>query len=366
MNANGLIPGALHPSVNGSCDPLDVTYHIVIADDQSVTRTILTEVVRGASERTEVLAFGDGASALEVMAEGTVDLLLTDFKMPGLNGLELIEAVRRTPACAEVPVIMVSCIGDGDLRRRALMAGCNEFLTKPIDPTECLIRCRNLLRLRQVQRMLAWRIEALTTQQHASARQAAQLEADAALRLGLLGARHRDGARGHILRVGAYAERIARRLGLGAARAAMIGSAAQLHDLGMVDMPAALLQQPGPLSPAQWEQVKTHPQAGYDRLVDSPSPLLQLGATIALGHHERSDGRGYPAGLAGEAIPLEARIVAVADVFATLCAPRPYAEVWAPLAALSYLNSQRGRRFDTDCVDAFLADAPEIIETAHV
>ena len=267
---------------------MDVTYRIVIADDQSVTRTILTEVVRGASERTEVLAFGDGASALAEMAKGTVDLLLTDFKMPGLNGLELIETVRRTPACAEVPVIMVTCVGDGDLRQRALMAGCNEFLTKPIDVTECLIRCRNLLRLRQVQRMLAWRIEDLTTQQRTSAQQAVQFEADAALRLGLLGEWHRDGARRHLRQVGVYAERIARRLGLGAARASLIGAAAQLHDLGMAEVPAALLQQPGPLCPAQWERVKAHPQAGYDRLVDSPSPVLQLGATIALGHHERS------------------------------------------------------------------------------
>ena len=123
------------------------------------------------------------------------------------------------------------------------------------------------------------------------------VEADAALRLGLLGDWHRDGARGHVRQVGVYAERIARRLGLGAARASLIGAAAQLHDLGMVEVPAALLQQPGTLSPAQWERVKAHPQAGYDRLVDSPSPVLQLGATIALGHHERSDGRGYPSGL---------------------------------------------------------------------
>jgi two-component system response regulator RpfG len=345
---------------------MDVTYRVVIADDQSVTRMILTEVVRGASERTEVLACGDGASALAEMAKGTVDLLLTDFKMPGLNGLELIEAVRRTPACAEVPVIMVTGVGDQDLRRRALMAGCNEFLTKPIDPTECLIRCRNLLRLRQVQRMLAWRIEDLTTQQRVAARRAVQLEADAALRLGLLGDWHRDDARGHVRQVGVYAERIARRLGLGAARASLIGAAAQLHDLGMVAVPASLLQQPGPLCPAQWDQVKAHPQAGYDRLADSPSPVLQLGATIALGHHERSDGRGYPAGLAGEAIPLEARITAVADVFASLCAPRPYADAWAPQAALAYLDAQRGRRFDADCVAAFLADTPEILETTHV
>ena len=345
---------------------MDVTYRVVIADDQSVTRMILTEIVRCVGDQLEILAFNDGVSALEEMAKGTADLLITDFKMPGLNGLELIETVRRTPACADVPVVMVTCIGDQDLRQRALMAGCNEFLTKPIDHTECILRCRNLLRLHKFQRTLAWRIEDVTAQQRVATRLAAQVEADAALRLGLLSEWQREGVRGHLLRVGAFAERIAGRLGLGSARAALIGAAAQLHDVGMAQLPASLLQQPGKLSPAQWGLVKGHPQAGYDWLFDSPSAVFQLGATIALGHHERCDGRGYPSGLAGEEIPLEARITAVADMFDSLCTPRPYADAWAPQAALSYLDAQRGRRFDADCVAAFLADATQVIENSYV
>jgi two-component system response regulator RpfG len=153
-----------------------------------------------------------------------------------------------------------------------------------------------------------------------------------------------------------YARLVADRLGLEAARGEILEHAAPMHDIGKIGIPDRILLKADRLAADEWEIMKTHTLIGYEILRDSPSHFLRAGAVIALGHHERYDGSGYPQGLKGELIPLEARIVAVADVFDALCSVRPYKDAWRPEHALEYLSDQRGRHFDPDCVDAFMAN----------
>jgi two-component system, response regulator RpfG len=344
---------------------VELKYKIVVADDQYVTRTIIAEVVRALGG--EVLAFADGASALAEILKGDTDLILSDYKMPAATGLELIEAVRKDPRSADVPAIMITAIDELGLRQQALGAGFNDFLNKPIDYSECRARCYNLLELRKHQRMLAAKVAGLTDAQRAVAEHGWQVEAEAARRFGLMGEWRRQGVEGHIQRVRDCAERIALHLGVGEPQAALIGAAAQLHDVGMVQVPDRIVHDAGPLSAQDRGVVQTHSQIGYDLLAGSASAVFQLGAEIALGHHEHYDGKGYPAGIAGEAIPLAARIMAVVDAFDSLCHSRPYAAVWTRAAALAYICEERSRRFDPACVDALFAiTESRVPKTAHV
>jgi two-component system response regulator RpfG len=322
-------------------------FKIVIADDQYVTREIIAEVVRHLGGETRT--FADGASALAEILKGDTDLILSDYKMPALTGIELIAAVRRDPRSARVPAIMITAIDELGLREQALEAGFNDFLAKPIDHVECRVRCHNLLALRKYQRQRVGYGDDLSDGQRGW-----PLEADAVRRFGLMGEWRSPDGEGHLQRVRDAAERIARRLGVGEHEAVLIGVAAQLHDVGMIQVPDRVVHAAGPLSMQDRALLQSHAQVGHDLLAGSASAVLQRGAEIALGHHEHYDGTGYPGGLAGEAIPLAARIMAVVDTFDRLCHPGPDATAWTPQAALAYIHEERTRRFDPLCAQALL------------
>jgi two-component system response regulator RpfG len=326
-------------------------FKIVIADDQYVTREIIAEVVRHLGGETRT--FADGASALAEILKGDTDLILSDYRMPVLTGIELIEAVRRDPRSANVPAIMITALDALGLRQEALEAGFNDFLSKPVDHVECRVRCHNLLELRNHQRQCVGNLDDLSDGQRGW-----PLEADAVRRFGLMGEWRSPDGEGHLQRVRNGAERIARHLGVGDQQATLIGVAAQLHDVGMIQVPDRVVHAAGPLSMQERAVLESHAQIGHDLLADSASKVFQLGAEIALGHHEHYDGTGYPGGCAGEAIPLAARIVAVVDTFDRLCHPGPDATAWTPQAASAYIHEERARRFDPTCAQA-------LFEIAH-
>ena len=326
-------------------------FKIVIADDQYVTREIIAEVVRHLGGETRT--FADGASALAEILKGDTDLILSDYRMPVLTGIELIEAVRRDPRSANVPAIMITALDALGLRQEALEAGFNDFLSKPIDYVECRARCHNLLELRNHQRHCVGNVDDLSDGQRGW-----PLEADAVRRFGLMGEWRSPDGEGHLQRVRDGAERIARRLGVGEQQAVLIGAAAQLHDVGMIQVPDRVAHAAGPLSMQERAVFQSHAQIGHDLLAGSASTVFQLGAEIALGHHEHYDGKGYPGGRVGAAIPLAARIMAVVDTFDSLCHPGPDATAWTPQAALAYIHEERARRFDPACAQA-------LFEIAH-
>jgi two-component system response regulator RpfG len=333
---------------------------IYIVDDQSTGRRILERMVQRIDPGLTIRTFSDAFAALEAAAQRPPDLILTDYKMPELDGVAFIERLRALRDCADVPVIVITVVEDPSVKYRALEAGATEFLVRPVDQYECLVRCRNLLTLRRQQRVIRNHAAWLEEQVQAATRQVLERERETLLRLAKAGEYRDEGTGNHVLRMARYCRLIAEELGLAPKECEEIELAAPMHDIGKIGIPDPILLKPGRLDPEEWEIMKRHTLIGHEILRDSPSRYLQLGAEIALYHHERVDGTGYPHALAGEEIPLAARIVAVGDVFDALTTVRPYKPRWSMDKALVHLRSVSGSHLDSDCVRAFLARVDEV------
>jgi putative two-component system response regulator len=290
------------------------------------------------------------------------DLLVIDYMMPMLDGLAFIKMFRAFPGKEEIPVLMVTASHESAVRYEALTVGANDFLTKPIDRTEFLARARNMLALRKGQLELSYRAELLAEEVYQATRSLALIERDTIFRMARW-AEQRDPFLGqHIERVSHYAKLTARKLGLPDKQQELIFEAAALHDIGKTSMSEALALHRGEFSAEQRTQMQQHALRGYEMLRSSPSSSLQLAAVIAHGHHEKVDGSGYPQGLTGPDIALEARIVAVADVFDALTSERPYRAALSMDDALHHLYTHVGSHFDADCVAAFAADWDAVLD----
>ena len=334
---------------------------VLVIDDQSTGRVILEEIVRGVDPSIQVQTFADPLVAIEWAKTHPVDLILTDYKMPQLDGVETIRRIRGIYSCMDVPIVVVTVLEDREIRYKALEAGATDFLTKPVDQYECRARCRNLLTLRRQQIVIKDRARLLEQQVSAAVRDIRLREVETIFRLGKAGEFRDEGTGNHIFRMAKYSRLIAEDLKLSDDEADMIELAAPMHDIGKIGIPDHILLKPGGLAADETINMQRHPRIGYDILKDSPSKYLRTGAVIALGHHEKFDGTGYPSQLVGEDIPLAARIVAVADVFDALTSIRPYKPAWRVNEALGYLTQQRGKHFDPRCIDAFMHQLDKIL-----
>jgi two-component system response regulator RpfG len=290
------------------------------------------------------------------------DMVILDYRMPKMDGLEFARRFRRPLAQRDVPVMLVTVVGDEPLRQAALDAGIIDFMVKPIRPRELRSRCKNLLDLRQRQQALKSRTQVLEHQIVSGTHELEQRELDLLMRLAKL-AGHREGANLKIFeRISALSALLAKGMGWDDDQARQLKHAAQLHDIGNIGIPDAILSQPGPLNDEQRTLMQQHTVLGHEVLHDG-SGLLQLSAEIALGHHERWDGSGYPSSLAGEHIPVSARIVAVADVLDALLSVRPYRPAWPLDKALKHVKSQSGLHFDPEVIKVLESREADIIAT---
>jgi two-component system response regulator RpfG len=326
---------------------------VVIVDDRSTARSLLEGLARTLEPGVVVESFADPLDALAQMQRVTPDLIISDYRMPGMDGIEFTRRVRAERRLADVPLIIVTVVEDRQIRYQALENGATDFLTRPIDPQEYRARCLNLLTLRRSQKMLADRAQWLEDQVMLATREVRTRERETLMKLAKAGEYRDEETGNHIIRMAKYARLIAEELKLTAMECDEIESAAPMHDIGKIGIPDRILLKPGRHTPEEQVIMQRHPLIGHGILTDSPSRYLQMGAVIALGHHEKFDGSGYPQGLAGEAIPLPARIVAVADVFDALTSNRPYKRAWSFQDALNYIRSESGQHFDPDCVRAF-------------
>ena len=336
--------------------------NIVIVDDQTSARTMLRHILEDIGPELDVRDFGDPLQALEWCSHNRPDLMLLDYRMPGLDGLEFARRFRIPLAHRDVPIVLVTVVGDEPIRQAALDAGVIDFLVKPIRPRELRARCRNLLQLRQQTESVKQRALSLEQRLLSSMHEIEERERETLSRLARA-IEYRDaGTSAYLERMARIAGLLAEALGLPEDEVRTIELSAPLHDIGKIAIPDAILLKAGPLEPHEQEQMRRHPVIGYQLLSDSHNRFIQTSALIALHHHEHYDGSGYPDGLAGDAIPLAARIVTVADVFDALISPRPYKPAWSIDEALAYLVEQRGALFDPACVDALVREESRLRE----
>jgi len=335
---------------------------VVVVDDEFTSRVILERVAQGIQKNVTVKAFSDPVVALPWVRENQPDLILIDYVMQGMTGLEALKQMRQMVLLEGVPIVVVTSMEDRDIRYQALDAGASDFITKPIDLYECRIRCRNMLLLRLQQKIITQRSRTLAQQVEEATQQVRARERETLLKLAKAG-EYRDTDTGnHVLRMAKYASLIAEQLGMSPDYCELIEQAAPMHDIGKIGIPDHILLKPGKLTPDEMTIMKTHPQIGFQILQGSPSQYLSLGAEIALAHHEKYDGSGYPYSLMRENIPLSARIVAVADVFDALTSERPYKKKWSNTDGMDYLRNNSGSHFDPTCVQAFLAHQTRIAQ----
>jgi two-component system, response regulator RpfG len=338
---------------------------VMVVDDQSTGRAILEQVVRSLDERVIVEGFARPVDAVVWATRHVADLVLVDYLMPDMDGIEFVRRLRALPGYEHVPIVMVTVHDDRKVRYAALDAGITDFLTKPVDARECLARCRNLLTLRRQHLVLEDRRRLLEHMVEDATREVREREKETLLRLARAG-EFRDEETGyHLIRMSRYSRLIANALALDRDEAETVELAAPLHDIGKIGIPDQILLKPAKLDAAEWQVMRRHPVIGHEILKGSASKYVRMGALIALGHHEKYDGSGYPNGLVGDHIPLCARIVAVADVYDALTSVRPYKPAWTTEAAVEYVSSQAGKHFDPRLVEAFIGVKRDVVQVQN-
>ncbi|EAX46968.1 response regulator receiver modulated metal dependent phosphohydrolase [Thermosinus carboxydivorans Nor1] len=340
---------------------------ILVIEDDARSARLMEALLMPAGY--EVQTVGSGAEGLAAIETFKPHLVLLDIMLPDIDGFEVLRRLKAEPAGQAVPVVMVTALADAKSRARGFELGADDFIIKPVEKIELYARVRSLLRikayydqLQEQNQRLAAEVAERTRELEQALEQVRHASLETIYRL-CRAAEYRDEDTGqHLRRISHYVAAIARQLGLDAKTCDLLHHAAPLHDVGKIAIPDHILQKPGPLNEYERQLMQQHTVIGARILEGSELELIETGRIIALSHHERWDGAGYPYGLAGEAIPLAGRIVAVADVFDALRQRRPYKQPLPLEQVLVIMRQERGRHFDPAVVDAFLAILPEIRE----
>ena len=312
---------------------------ILIVDDEPANLKVMREVL---GNQYRMSFAKSGAAALALLEKEQPKLILLDIMMPDMNGFEVCEILKSTPALSHIPIIFVTALGDESDEFKGFELGAVDYITKPISPA--IVRARVKTHLSLVQ-----------------AEQLKQAHVDLVHRLGRA-AEYKDTDTGeHIARMSQYSKLLALEFGMGEQQAELLRQAAPMHDVGKIGIPDAILLKPGRLTPDEFDHMKQHAAIGAQILANSSSALLQLAHKLAIEHHEKWDGSGYPNGLKGEQISVEGRIVAIADVFDALTSKRPYKEAWGVEEALEHMQAQAGKHFDPHLINLFVNKLDAII-----
>lgn len=327
---------------------------ILVVDDTQAN-LLLLEMILEDIGFTDVVCINDPRLAFDTWTSFEPDLVLLDLHMPGLSGLDVLAQIRATSRPGFLPVLMLTADASSEAKVRALSTGANDFLTKPFDRVEVQLRIENLLRIRHLHMELQQQNAHLEERVRERTREVAEAKDEIMARLAMA-AEFRDDQTGqHTQRVGMIAALVAEAVGLPAREVELMRQAAPLHDVGKIGIPDSVLLKPGPLNEAERRVMKRHTEIGARLVSGSQAATLQMAEQIAATHHERWDGTGYGVGLSGSDIPMCGRIVAITDVFDALIHERPYKQAWSVTDALDEIHSQRGKQFDPDVVDAFIA-----------
>lgn len=345
-----------------------MTARVLVVDDIEANVRLLEAKLK--LDYFEVITALRGEEAVQKARREQPDIVLLDVMMPGIDGCEVSRRMKADPRTAGIPVVMVSALDDQESRVRGLAAGAEDFLSKPVNRIELCTRVRNLLRLQQLRGALAEQASLAEHRAQLRTEELARSQRDTIHTL-IRFAAHKDNESGsHVKRIAMYSGHLAQCLGLDARFQDAIFFASQLHDVGKIAIPDSILEKPGALSTAEWETMQNHCPLGAGMLGHNASPYLTMAAEIAHAHHERWDGSGYPRGLAGSAIPPEARIVMLADTYDVLRGKRAYKDALDHAAAASAIlvgdARTRPEHFDPQLLGAFkssLGEFRDIFET---
>ena len=349
---------------------------ILFIDDEPRVLKAYERALRSQSKDWEMDFETSPQVGLQRVKAASYDTLVTDMRMPGMSGLDLLQAIKKDPALSDLPVVIVTGDGDKQLKRRALDMDAADLLKKPVETEELIARLRSALRMKEYSDALKQHNKLLEVRVQERTAELEESRIDIIWRLGKA-AEYRDEETGnHVIRVGCYSRAVGRSLKLDEHFCNTLFLAAPLHDIGKIGIPDSILLKPGKLADEEWIAMRSHCQIGASILNDrcklmpiaarigckfadsftsesTPNPVIEMAATIAISHHERWDGTGYPNGLSGDEIPLVGRIVAVADVYDALRSRRPYKEPMDTERALEVLSEGAGSHFDPNVVDAF-------------
>jgi putative two-component system response regulator len=344
---------------------------ILVVEDDDASRKLAKAMVESLGHEAD--SARDGLEALAKL-KLDFDLVLLDVQLPAMDGYEIARRIRSDPRFSDLPIVMVTSLESREDRLRATEAGANDFIAKPIDKTELRIRANSLLKMKEAQDALKRQqmvLEETVARRTATLRQTLEemVEAQRTTHQAHLETIHRLALASeykdkvtatHIARMSHYSALLARGLNLPPGEVEIVLNASPLHDVGKIGIPDAILLKPGKLDADEWVIMKQHTIIGHRILSDSTSPLLQAGGIIALSHHEKWDGSGYPNGIAGEDIPLYGRIIAVADAFDALTTERQYKKAFSNEKSYEILREGRGAHFDPKIIDLFFNLLDEI------
>jgi putative two-component system response regulator len=317
-----------------------IKQNVLVVDDEPFNLKVLNNIL----SNTYALTFAkSGYEALRLIEKEKPDLILLDVMMPGMTGYEVCEKLKQNPLYKSIPIIFITALNDTLDEAKGLNIGAVDYIFKPVTPAVVKARVKTHLSLVDVEEVKRTRLQVIQCLGRAS--------------------EYKDNETGmHVMRMSHYSKIIALGYGFSPEKADILFHAAPMHDIGKIGIPDTIMLKPGKLTEEEFELMKTHPEIGAEILGDTESDLIDLAKSVAMTHHEKWDGSGYPKQLKGEEIPIHGRIVALSDVFDALTSVRPYKDAWAVDTTIEYIKTQKGKHFDPVLVDVLIKELDKIIE----
>ena len=335
---------------------------ILIVDDNIINVKFLESLIHAETE-FETVSFTKPVEALTWCKSNDPDLIMVDYEMPEITGLAFIETVRHMPARKRTPIVMITGSEDREIKYRALELGVNDFLNKPVDKAELMARTTNMLTIRAHQKISAKkRASWMADEYKKTMKEIKDREQEVIFRLSKAAEFRSPETGNHVMRVAHYCREVVKAMGFTEDEQELILMAAPMHDIGKVATPDSILFKAGALDDGEYDLMKEHTSIGHSIMQDSKSQVLQLAAEIAICHHEKFDGSGYPRGLKGHEIPVVARVCSVCDVFDALTSNRSYKTAWSVEAAVTEIETKAGSHFDPEIVRLFKSVLPKIVK----
>ena len=324
---------------------------VFIVDDQTTSRIILENIAKTIDSNIEVKCFDNASDALLEAESSAPDLILTDYKMPNIDGVEFIERLRTNINCRDIPIVIITALDDKGALYKALEAGATDFLVKPVDPHECKVRCRNLLTMQRQRLVIKNHASSLEVKIKEATHQILLREMETLSRLARAGEFKGKISGRNLIRMGKFTSIIAEEIGFDKEKRELLEISSVMHDIGKIGIPDSILLKPGKLTWEEFEVMKKHPEIGEEILRPFQRSIFDTIRMIIRNHHERMDGMGYPDGLPADEIPIEVRIVSVADAYDAMTSTRPYREPFSVERAIEELNRYSGTQWDLEVVD---------------